>query len=110
MADYIKNIRTKVGHNPIILVFAGGILANDKNQILLQKQSDFNSWELPGGAIEFGETSINACKREFMEQTGLEVSIIKLLGISTNQFRTYPNGDQVQSVVITFLVKKKSGV
>ncbi|CAI2578318.1 hypothetical protein AKUH3B101J_04550 [Apilactobacillus kunkeei] len=31
MADYIKNIRTKVGHNPIILVFAGGILANDKN-------------------------------------------------------------------------------
>ena len=45
-----------------------------------------------------------------MEKTGLEVSIIKLLGISTNQFRTYLNGDQVQSVVITFLVKKKSSV
>lgn len=35
--DYIKTLRQKVGHEPIILNFAGGILANDQNEILLQK-------------------------------------------------------------------------
>lgn len=34
--DYIKALRKKVGHEPIILNFAGGILANDQNKILLQ--------------------------------------------------------------------------
>lgn len=46
--NYIKTLRQKVGHEPIILNFAGGILANSKNEILLQKRSDFNAWGLPG--------------------------------------------------------------
>lgn len=35
--DYIKSIRNKVGHDPVILVFAGGILTDPDNRILLQK-------------------------------------------------------------------------
>ena len=61
MADYIKDIRNKVGHEPIILNFAGGILVNQANQVLLQKHSDLNQWGLPGGALEFGETAEGAC-------------------------------------------------
>lgn len=41
--DYIKTLRKKVGHEPIILNFAGGILVNDQNEILLQKRSDFDA-------------------------------------------------------------------
>lgn len=33
------------------------------------------SWSLPGGAIELGETAAEACVREVMEETGLEVVV-----------------------------------
>lgn len=81
--DYIQDLREKVGHEPLILNFAGAILVNERNEILLQKRSDFNSWGLPGGAIEFGESAKDACVREFGEETGLKVKVESLLGVST---------------------------
>lgn len=103
--DYIKNLRQRVGHEPLILNFAGGILVNEKNEILLQKRSDFNLWGLPGGAIEFGESAEEACAREFLEETGLKVKVKSLLGVSTNFIQHYPNGDVAQAVVIEFIVE-----
>ncbi|NRN93269.1 hypothetical protein [Lactobacillus helveticus] len=44
MENYIKSIREKIGHKPLILVYAGGIVVNEKNEILLQKRSDFKAW------------------------------------------------------------------
>ncbi|GHP14053.1 NUDIX domain-containing protein [Lentilactobacillus fungorum] len=103
--NYIKQIREKIGHDPLILTFAGGILVNENNEVLLQKRSDFNAWGLPGGALEFGESAMDACVREFLEETGLKVKIESLLGISTNYIEHYPNGDVSQSVVIEFIVR-----
>ena len=105
--DYIKTLRQKVGHEPIILNFAGGILANSKNEILLQKRSDFNAWGLPGGALEFGESALKACVREFLEETGLKVRTKSLLGVSTNFIQHYPNQDVAQAVTVE-LVEKMS--
>ncbi len=36
--DYIRYIRGKVGHDLIFLNFAGGIVYNERNEILLQKR------------------------------------------------------------------------
>ena len=77
--DYIKNLRQKVGHQPLILNFAGGILINDQDEVLLQKRADVKSWGLPGGAMEFGESAEQACVREFLEETGLKVRVKSLL-------------------------------
>ncbi len=44
MPDYIKYIRSKVGHDEIFLVFAGGIVSNNKGQILLHQRSDSKLW------------------------------------------------------------------
>lgn len=103
--EYIKALRKKVGHEPIILNFAGGILANDKNEILLQKRSDFNAWGLPGGALEFGESALETCVREFLEETGLKVKVKSLLGVSTNFIQHYPNQDVAQALTIEFIVE-----
>jgi 8-oxo-dGTP diphosphatase len=45
-------------------------------------------WCPPGGGIQFGETSHEALKREFIEETGLEIAIGKLLFV--NEFMQPP--------------------
>ncbi len=107
--NYIKDIRSLVGNQNIILNFAGGVLVNNKNEILLQRRSDSKLWGLPGGAMELGETGQETCEREFLEETGLQVNAKSLLGITTNFQVTYPNGNQAQCVVIQYIVEKISG-
>ncbi|ERL66164.1 NUDIX hydrolase [Schleiferilactobacillus shenzhenensis] len=107
--DYIHDIRRKVGHMPIILTFAGGILVDDRDEVLLQQRTDFDAWGLPGGAMEFGETAPQTCVREYQEETGLDVAVTGLLGISTSNIQHYPNGDTAQSVVVLFTVQAVGG-
>lgn len=38
--DYISYIRSKVGHGKIILNFAGGIMTDNQNRVLLQLRAD----------------------------------------------------------------------
>ncbi|WP_125765254.1 NUDIX hydrolase [Levilactobacillus mulengensis] len=109
MPDYIQAIRHQVGHKPIILTFAGGILVDRHDHVLLQKRTDFNRWGLPGGALEFGESASAACVREFREETGLTVAVTGLLGVSSNQIQRYPNGDVAQAVIIVFRVSLVAG-
>ncbi len=61
--NYIQWIRSKVGHEKIILVFAGGCIFNDKGEVLLQRRGDTNKWGFPGGAIELGETPELFCRQ-----------------------------------------------
>ena len=42
--DYIKWLRSKVGHEKVILVFAGGCLFDESGRVLLQKRGDSNKW------------------------------------------------------------------
>lgn len=56
-----------MGQDLIFLNFAGGIVYNDLNEILLQKRGDRNMWGLPGGAMELGESLEETAKREILE-------------------------------------------
>ena len=88
--DYIRYIRGKVGHDLIFLNFAGGIVYNERNEIL-QKRGDRNEWGLPGGAMELGESLEETAKREIFEETGLNVEVEHLIGVYSKysgEFRT----------------------
>ena len=79
--DYIRWIRSKVGHEKIILTFAGGCIFNDQGEVLLQRRGDSNKWGFPGGAIEPGKTPETTAVREVKEETGLDVSVGRLIGV-----------------------------
>ncbi|WP_394404731.1 NUDIX hydrolase [Streptococcus sp. 20-1249] len=108
--DYISYLRSKVGHDKIILNFAGGILANDEGKVLLQLREDKKTWSIPGGTMELGESSLDTCKREFFEETGVAVEAVQLLNVYTNFEEAYPNGDAVQTVVFIYELKALSDI
>ena len=107
--NYIQWIRSKVGHDRIILIFAGGCIFNQKGEVLLQRRGDTNKWGFPGGAIEIGETPQMAAIREAKEETGLDVEVGKLIGIYTDCNMEYTNGDKAQSILIAYELKVVGG-
>lgn len=57
---------------------------------------DNRLWAIPGGAIEDNETAAEAAVREVKEETGLEVKVVRLVGVYSNPRDTaitYPDGN-----------------
>ena len=107
--NYIQSIRKKVGKDKIILNFTCGILSQS-GKILLQKRADKGTWGLPGGAIELGESAVEALVREFYEETGVKVIVKKLLNVYTKYSDSYPNADESQVLTILYLVSSKTSI
>lgn len=59
---------------------SGGVVLNPDGKILLVYQNR-NSWSFPKGAIEQGESLLDAARREVMEETGLtDTELLEDLG------------------------------
>ena len=110
--NYIAEIRKAVGQGLIMTVGCGVLIENDKDQVLLQKRSDTGEWCVPGGAMEPGETYIEAATRELYEEVGIKVADLKLFGLYSGADREihYPNGDVVYSLSVIFTTNSYSGV
>ena len=60
----------------------GAVIFNSENRILLCKSSKWNNqYVIPGGHIELGEEMEQALKREILEETGLDIYDIRLIGL-----------------------------
>ena len=72
----------------VIRAGIGVIITRDK-QILLGERigaHGANTWALPGGHLEVGETIESCAKREVFEETGLEIAAIKNFDFSNDIF------------------------
>lgn len=58
---------------------AGAVIRNMQGEILLVKPNYRDGWLLPGGSAEAGESPKDACRREVLEEVGLDLSIGRLL-------------------------------
>ncbi len=70
---------------PLFQVFAAAVIFDENKNILLVKLTyqRFHPWGLPGGSLEYGEHPEEAVIRELWEETGLNVSIEKLLLVNS---------------------------
>ena len=53
--SYISEMRKHIGNAPMLSVGATVVVMKD-SKILLNLRTDTNTWGIPGGAIELGET------------------------------------------------------
>ena len=102
--EYYKEIRTIIGHRPLMLVGSGVILYRGR-EILLQKRSDDCTYGKHGGIMDIEERAEDACRREVLEEIGLSVGKLTLFGVYTGPEMTvtYPNGDVVNYTDIVYV-------
>ena len=60
---------------------AFAIIFNAQGQVLLSHRRDVDMWNLPGGGMESRELPTEAVIREVMEETGLEVTVERMVGV-----------------------------
>ncbi|MDG6242787.1 MAG: NUDIX hydrolase [Methanolobus sp.] len=76
------------------------IILNRKIVLIQRKNPPFQGkFALPGGFVELGETVEEAVSREVLEETGLIIEIVKLLGVYSEPSRD-PRGHTVSIVYL----------
>jgi ADP-ribose pyrophosphatase YjhB (NUDIX family) len=111
MLDYIRTLRAKLGTMKIIVPGVRALIFDDDGRLLLERQTAFGSWSLPHGCVDLGESALDAVIRETEEETGVRILRADLFGVYTDPKYSvvYPNGDQVQTFTIAFLVHEWTG-
>ena len=102
--SYVDWLRKLVGTRKVFLPFSSIVARDKQGRILLQQRTDFDFWGLPGGVLELDEDLETCARRELLEETGLEVGPLRLVGVYTDPRYDviYPNGDQVQQCTVCF--------
>ena len=60
------------------------VVTNAAGEVLLIRRSDNDNWAVPGGAIDLGESMVQAAVRETREETGIDCEVTGLAGIYTD--------------------------
>lgn len=61
---------------------AGILIEDDKILLIEHKKNDKKYWLIPGGGVDWGESTSEALVREYKEETNLDIEIEKFLFIS----------------------------
>ncbi len=63
------------------------IVFENRGVVLIQRRNPPHGWALPGGFVDYGESVEQAAVREAKEETGLDVSLVSLLGVYSDPAR-----------------------
>lgn len=76
----------------------GSFLALERNQ-----EPEKGKWNMPGGFVEPGESGPEAVAREALEETGLVIEVIELIGIYSSTYGDAEDGKPILD--IAYLVR-----
>lgn len=77
---------------------------DSSGRLLLVHRVDNDRWALPGGAMEIGESILDAAVRETYEETAVEVEVTGLVGVYTDpgHVMAYDDGEVRQEFSVCF--------
>lgn len=87
------------------------IFDDSGRRVLLTQRADNGKWCLPGGQMEPGESAEEACIREIFEETGLEISVGRLIGVYSDPHLLveYADGNRYHVLGLSFAAAIKAG-
>lgn len=89
-----------------------GICEFNGKYLLLKIRSksshDAGRWEIPGGKVKKCEYFDNALKREYLEETGLEVDVDTLLNVVRRDYTACKTNEEVKSIQLIMKVTCES--
>lgn len=103
-----KTLHPKLPKTPLLAVDC--VVMDAKKNVLLirRKNRPFKgSLALPGGFVDWGENVEEACRREVLEETGIAIKDLRLIGIYSDPDRD-PRG-HVCSIAFKSRILKKIG-
>ena len=103
--DNIQEIWEDFTHMFKVVEAAGGVVRNDKNEILFIRR--LGKWDLPKGKIEKGEAVEQAALREVEEETGLDEMILEEFLNHTFHIYTERNGEKILKTTFWFKMHYK---
>lgn len=102
----------RIGKSAALRVGASALIFDESGEkILLTRRTDNGQWCLPGGALDAGESAEECCIREVFEEIGVQVEVVRLIGVYTSphQIIVYADGNRYQVISFSFEAEITSG-
>lgn len=109
MPDFVRDLRARVGTDPLWLAGVSGVVLDDADRLLLGRRADTGRWAVVSGILEPGEEPAVALAREVLEETGVVAEVLALTAVSVTDPHTYPNGDRAQYLDLCFWCRAVAG-
>ncbi|TMM59257.1 NUDIX domain-containing protein [Maribacter algarum] len=93
---------------PTVKVDVRGFVLNEKDEVLMAKESVDGKWTIPGGWADIGDTPSEAVLKEIKEETGFDAKIVRLLAIYDKRCHPHPP-EQYYIYKLMFLCKITGG-
>ena len=106
------SLELDVGRALGVRASVSAVIFDRRGRVLLQQRSDGGQWGLPGGSVEIGESVHDAVIREVREETGLHVTVRRLVGVYSDpalQVVRYPDGNVWHYVSVCFECAVRGG-
>lgn len=102
--QYVQHMRDLIGPDLLLAIGVSALIRNENGEILITQRADDGRWVEPGGGLEPGESPAQAVIREVREETGLDVEVVRLIGVygGPNYRVTGPGGAQTSIVGMVF--------
>jgi ADP-ribose pyrophosphatase YjhB (NUDIX family) len=90
---------------PFPRVGVGAVVLHEDKVLLVRRgrPPSAGRWSLPGGLVELGETTVDAVRRELMEECGIGIHVVGVAGVLDRVVRDDAGRVRYHYVLVDFL-------
>lgn len=107
--EFILSLREKIGHDLLWMPGVSVVVMDDQGRLLLGRRADNGQWAVVSGIPDPGEQPGAAAVRECLEETGVAVELLALVGVVAGEPKAFPNGDRCVFMDINFVGRPVAG-